>query len=177
MNGHSELSSPNQQRLTTLHIESLYECYWSKVYQKCLSITKNPDQAQDYTQDIFLILFDKISTFQGKAHITTWLYTITCNYCFDRLKQSRRVSMEPLTDNFVENVSESSGNSFDEQLAWRLYEQLPPTEKQLLALKYQQQLSLKELSEELNVSVAALKMRLLRSRQQLRLAYQVQLDW
>lgn len=65
------------------YFESLYSRYCDKVYRKCLSFSKDPARAEDYTHDVFLRLIMKIGSFREEAKFSTWLYSVTYNYCMD----------------------------------------------------------------------------------------------
>lgn len=58
----------------------LYERYVQKVYQKCLTMTGDTEEARDHTQDIFLKVLSKFGDFQQRSKASTWLYSITHNY-------------------------------------------------------------------------------------------------
>ena len=59
--------------------DALYKRYVGKVYKRCLSMTKDSEQAQDFTQDIFLKVFSKLEAFQQRSTFSTWLYSIAYN--------------------------------------------------------------------------------------------------
>ena len=76
--------------------EELYNRYVGKVYNRCLSMTKDTEKAQDYTHDIFIRTFDRLDRFQEKSTFSTWLYSISFNYCLDQIKVTRRLPMSNL---------------------------------------------------------------------------------
>jgi len=55
----------------------LYIRYSSKVFEKCNSLLKDPMLAQEFVQDIFCKVFEKLSDFRGESNFSTWLYSIT----------------------------------------------------------------------------------------------------
>ncbi|MBZ5532355.1 MAG: sigma-70 family RNA polymerase sigma factor [Acidobacteriia bacterium] len=57
----------------------LYEKYRTYVYSLCLRMTHDPALAEDLTQDIFLHVWRKISSFKGTALFRTWLYRVAAN--------------------------------------------------------------------------------------------------
>ena len=59
--------------------EQLYWRHHRRVFGICVRMTKNADEAEDVTQQIFLNLFKKIGTFRGDSAFSTWLYRITVN--------------------------------------------------------------------------------------------------
>ncbi|HEX2329656.1 MAG TPA: RNA polymerase sigma factor [Candidatus Angelobacter sp.] len=57
----------------------IYEKYRSYVYSICLRMTHDPSLAEDLTQDVFLHVWRKISSFKGQSLFRTWLYRVTAN--------------------------------------------------------------------------------------------------
>ncbi|MBD2701809.1 RNA polymerase sigma factor [Spirosoma sp. BT702] len=150
--------------------ESLYSQYVSKVYQKCLTMTKDSDVAQDYTQDIFVKVFSKMDKFENKSTVATWIYSITHNYCLDQIRLNKRLPSETLTYELADNIegTDNQESASDQlHLLDSVLGQLPVEEVQLLKLKYEQNLSIAELSDHYQIKESAIKMRLKRSRDKL----------
>ena len=78
----------------TLLFEVLYDRFAQLVYNKCLGFSKSTDEAQDLTQDIFLKLFVKLSTFKGKSKFSTWLYAFTYNHCVNYVNRNTAKKIE-----------------------------------------------------------------------------------
>jgi len=68
----------------------LYHRYYKKVYHRCLSFTKDPDEAFDLAQEALMKAFDKLYTFRGDSAFSTWLYTITTRHCLAVGKRKTR---------------------------------------------------------------------------------------
>src|SRR6266853_5182877 len=69
--------------------EQLYRRYSGRVYALCLRIVKNDSEAEDLTQEAFLLLFRKIHTFRGEARFSTWLHRLTVNLVLMGLRKKR----------------------------------------------------------------------------------------
>lgn len=157
------------------YFERLYERYCDKVYRKCLSFTKDPVRAEDFTHDIFLKLIVKLGGFREQAKFSTWLYSITYNYCTDQVRspQSRReVYMEEGWDRFEDETDDMA--EIAEMEAKRLQlamNQLSPDEQALLLMKYQDDISIREIATLNGLTESAVKMRLKRLREKLRRYY------
>jgi RNA polymerase sigma-70 factor (ECF subfamily) len=52
----------------------LFHAHKARIYSICLRMTNNTAQAEDLTQDAFLQVFRKLSTFKGNSALSTWLY-------------------------------------------------------------------------------------------------------
>lgn len=158
------------------YFERLYERYCDKVYRKCLSFTKDPVQAEDLTHDIFLKLVIKLGGFKEKAKFSTWLYSITYNHCTDHMRSPQRrteVYMDEGWDRFDMGADDGLAElaELEAQKLKRAMEQLDPAEQSLLLMKYQDNISIREIAELNGITESAVKMRLKRTRDKLRKHY------
>lgn len=159
-----------------LYFEELYERYSGRVYRKCLSFVKDEAKAEDFTHDIFLKLIFKLSSYNENARFSTWLYSITYNYCMDQLRINKKRA-EVYADESLEVADDTDLNTMFEEpdveirRLKKAMERLTTEEKSILMMKYQDDLSIREISDVFNITESATKMRLLRSREKLRSKY------
>lgn len=73
--------------------EVLVQRHANRVYNLCLRILGDPEEAADASQDAFLAALRKLNTFRGDAAFTTWLHRVTVNACYDSLRRKRRRPM------------------------------------------------------------------------------------
>jgi RNA polymerase sigma-70 factor (ECF subfamily) len=73
--------------------EELVARHSTRVYNLCLRILGDPDEAADAAQDTFLSALRKLHSFRGEAAFTTWLHRVTVNACYDSLRRKRRRPM------------------------------------------------------------------------------------
>jgi len=78
---------------------TLFRAHKARIYSICLRMTNNTAQAEDLTQDAFLQVFRKLSTFKGNSALSTWLYRIAVNTTNDwrREKLTDAIAHEELT--------------------------------------------------------------------------------
>jgi RNA polymerase sigma-70 factor (ECF subfamily) len=150
----------------------LYNRYYSKVYAKCFSFSRNGDDAFDMTQEILVKAICNVNSYGGKSKFSTWLYAIATNYCITYIKKKRRQYHEDIVaaqqilaewmdqEDYKERQKrEALEANLDEYLMM-----LSEEERLILVLKYRQNYSVKELQNEFDLSASAVKMRLLRAR-------------
>ncbi len=156
-----------------LYFEQLYDRYSDKVYRKCLSFVKDDAKAEDFTHDIFLKLVLNLSSYKETAKFSTWLYSVTYNYCIDQTRISKKYSEVGLDENFdlPDDDDDSEMAELEAQQLNKAMKQILPEEKSILMMKYQDDLSIKEISDSLDISESAVKMRLLRAKEKLRKVY------
>lgn len=68
------------------------------VFAVCLRVLGDREAALDVTQDVFLTVFRKADRYRGDAAVTTWLYRVAMNACYDHLRKRRRRPAEPLPE-------------------------------------------------------------------------------
>lgn len=151
--------------------ESLYNRYVGKVYKQCFSITKDSEQAQDFTHDIFIRVFARLDSFQGRSAFSTWLYSVSYNYCLDQLKRSKRLNTTQLTDDIdycYTSTDEAEKVDYELQRLSMVMKKISPQEATVLKMKYQEGLPVSQIGLALNLKESAVKMRLKRSRSKVR---------
>ncbi|WJJ95178.1 RNA polymerase sigma factor [Algibacter luteus] len=157
----------------TLLFETLYDRFARLVYNKCYGFAKDEDEAKDLTQDVFLKLFVKLASFKGKSKFSTWLYAFTYNHCVNYVTRNTAKKFEKQSVDYtdLENLSEEEDdNSFLSMKVDKLkvaLELISPQEKMILLLKYQDNLSIKEIESALGIGESAVKMRIKRAKDKL----------
>ena len=160
----------------------LVKRYDRNVFRIAQHITHNEEDAQDVVQDAFLKAYQNLEQFQGNSKFYTWLVRIAVNEALMKLRRRR-------TDKTVsidEDVETEEGSMPREVADWspnpeQLYGQselsdilkktiqgLPPGFRTVFVLRDVEGLSTEETAEMLNLSIPAVKSRLLRARLQLR---------
>ncbi|MGB5418649.1 RNA polymerase sigma factor [Algibacter sp.] len=148
----------------------LYERFAHLVYNKCYGFTKTKVEAQDLAQDVFIKLYQKLSSFSGKSKFSTWLYAFTYNLCVDYVNKNvlQKVHSDDLEpedyDHINIEVEDYSLFQLKEDTLKKALEIIAPEDKMILLLKYQDDFPLKSIKEILNISESAVKMRLKRAK-------------
>jgi len=160
----------------TMLFEVLYDRFAHMVYNKCYGFANGEDEAKDLTQDIFLRVFVKLGSFKGNSKFSTWLYAFTYNHCVNYVTRNtaKKIEKKSVSSESVDiqNIGEDidSTREFESMRVEKLkkvMELISPDEKMILLLKYQDNLSIKELSDALDIGESAVKMRLKRAKEKL----------
>lgn len=59
--------------------EELFKLHHRRVYALCLRMTRNPEEAEDLSQEVFVLVYRKLNSFRGESTFTTWLHRMTVN--------------------------------------------------------------------------------------------------
>jgi RNA polymerase sigma-70 factor (ECF subfamily) len=76
--------------ITIPTFESLYQTYYTPIYQRVLRIVRNPHDAEDVTQETFLKVLEALPTFdssRGSGSVVGWLYTIAVRTAIDATRR------------------------------------------------------------------------------------------
>ena len=150
----------------------LVDRYQDSLAQYATQMTGSPDDAADVIQESFVRAFRFLRRCDNPANFKGWLFRIVSNQCKSHLSRHARrktttmddMAALPAPDDPARDVAaeEMRGQ------VQRALEELPPDQREVLVLKYVQDRNLTEMAELLEVSIPALKMRLLRARTALR---------
>jgi len=161
--------------------DALFRQYFQKVFRQATHLLGNAAEAEEVVQEVFLAVYEKAHTFRGEAAFTTWLYRLTTNATFSRLRRRQRsheVAIEdylpqfqpdghhlvrPVVD-WSANLEERLADAQLQQLLRQAIELLQPLDKAVLVLSDFEDLSNKEIGEALGLTVLAVKARLHRAR-------------
>lgn len=147
----------------------LYRRYSGKVYGKCISLLREEHLARDAAQDIFMKIFLNLGQFAEQAKFSTWVYSITYNYCIDVIRKKKKIGdifsddMERLPDTIDEVHDEALLTMRSDRLRVVL-ETIPIGDKTILLMKYQDDLQIKEIAAMLGKTESAIKMKIKRAK-------------
>ena len=156
---------------------TLFEKYKRSVYSLCLRMTRASADAEDLTQDVFLLLFRKISLFRGESAFSTWLYRLVINAVLARLRKQDMKSVSLEQEAYPDGESLQAGiGAPDPRLRYyidrlnleRAIASLPPTYRAVFALYVEQGYEHSEIAKLMNCSVGNSKAQLHKARRKLR---------
>ncbi|MFI5273711.1 MAG: RNA polymerase sigma factor [Ktedonobacterales bacterium] len=157
----------------------LVRLHQRQVYTLALRMLRNPEDATEATQEVFLAAWQGLSGFRGDARFATWLYRIAYNYCLKLAERQRRdasVRAELATESARTRTPEgalSARMASDAEAAMREtvrgeIANLPAKYRAVLVLRHLQELSYEEMAEVMRVPIGTVKTQLFRARALLR---------
>ena len=158
--------------------EELLLLHQKKVYNLCLRMSANPDDALDLSQKAFLRAWRSLGQYQFEASFSTWLFRLTSNICIDFLRRKKRRQETSLTESYDDSdegaeLSVPDAQPGPEQQAMtnetkielaRAMEQLSPEHREILQLRVIEDLQYEQIADILGVRVGTVKSRLARAR-------------
>ena len=160
--------------------DKIVERYQRKIYALSFNITRNQMDAEDVAQDVLLSIFRKIDTFQGKSAFSSWVYRITLNATYMKLRSKKKDKYVSLDEEYP--AFNKSGYMFEKPFDWstsaesllfsnetkemigKAVNLLPEKERVVFILRDVNGLSTEKAGEILGLSVPAVKSMLHRAR-------------
>jgi len=187
----STVSGPVTEELSLVHaakagdlgaFEELVKRYDRNVFRIARHITQSREDAEDVVQDAFLKAFQNLKNFQENSKFYTWLVRIAVNEALMRLRRRRTGQMVSLDEDIqteddtmpreVADWSPNPAQLYDQgelrEILQRTIQGLPTGFRTVFVLRDVEGLSTEETAAALNLSIPAVKSRLLRARLQLR---------
>lgn len=161
----SYLSSRDQR-----YFQTLYRRYSTKIYSRCISLLKDEGLAQDAMQEIYLKIFLNLSKFGERAKFSTWVYSITYNYCIDIIRKKKKQTaifsdeMERAPD-LAEDIPDYALLEMEIGRLKVVLDEIPVGDKAVLLMKYQDDLQIRDIAEALDKTESAIKMKIKRAKE------------
>ncbi|MBM4776727.1 MAG: sigma-70 family RNA polymerase sigma factor [Archangiaceae bacterium] len=160
--------------------ETLVRLHQDRVYDFCVRMLNDREEAFDLTQEIFLSIHQNVDKFRADAKLTTWIFRISRNHCLNRLKYLKRRGRgrsEEFGEVNEKAISESMGGSSqpddlvvkqrERQLVHQAIEELDEEQRSLVVLRDVEGLSYDEIMEITELPEGTVKSRLHRAREKL----------
>lgn len=158
---------------------NLVEAHQQFVYNLALRSLGDPEEAQDIAQEAFVRAWQGLPRFRGQSQFRTWLYRIVTNLCYNRLPRLRSELTALSEDQVLDIPAESQPDPLscleDAEQRTFLHQQieaLPESQRLLVSLRFQQDLSYAEIAEVVSMPIGTVKTGLFRARERLRQALQ-----
>jgi RNA polymerase sigma-70 factor (ECF subfamily) len=154
----------------------LIEAYQGPVYNLAYRMLGNRGEAEEAAQEAFIRAFTKLDSYDPQRKFSTWMLSITSNYCIDLLRKRRALLLSldhplpphpALMSDRADGPEAQAVDSEREAMVQGLLQELQEDYRQAVVLRYWYDLSYEEIAEVMDTSVSAIKSRLFRARRQL----------
>ncbi len=161
----------------------LVENYQQMVINTCNSLLHNIEDAEDVAQEVFVEVYRSIDNFRAEARLSTWLYRISVNKSLNHIRGQKInkwisgigqvfSSNEPVVNTLTDNPENEPQRSMEQKeravILNRAIDGLPENQRIAFTLSQYEDLSYKEISAVMDVSVSSVESLLFRARRNLR---------
>ncbi len=138
--------------------EEIYREYHGKVFGYICTKINNSHDAEDLTSEVFLKVYEKLDTFdETKASLSTWIYTITRNALTDYFRTRKMFAEIPETIEDEASMEDEACNAEMLETLTNALETLDERERDIIILRYYSGKTLKEISSNMGISYAYVK--------------------
>jgi RNA polymerase sigma factor (sigma-70 family) len=161
-------------------LREIFEQYQHLVFNLCLHYLQNKQDAEEATQDVFVKIHTKLSSFEGKSSLKTWVYRITVNHCLDLLRARKRQNRLSYITHLFFGKTETPlelpqfdhpgvllEDQEDLENLFEKINQLPENQRTALILRYLDDLPPPEIAHIMGLSLKAVESLLQRAKQNL----------
>jgi RNA polymerase sigma-70 factor (ECF subfamily) len=160
-----------------LDFDLLVRQHQRRVYRVLLGMVRDPDLADNLTQDCFVRAYEKRASFRGEASVGTWLVSIAINLARDHGRSRRagfwrRLFSAPAEEQeaALETVADLGASPERSLIArqelgrvWQLVEELPQRQREVFLLRFAEEMPLEEISLALGMQSGTVKAHLFRA--------------
>jgi RNA polymerase sigma-70 factor (ECF subfamily) len=162
-------------------IQFLVNKYHKQVITTAFHFVHDMDDAEDLAQDVCIEILESIGKFKRSSSLSTWIYRVTVNKSLNFVRKNKRKQLVKQFETFFHKADGNSGtiisepsapdNSYDNNERKRILDtainSLPENQKTAFILSKYEELSYKEITEIMNLSLASVESLLQRARQNL----------
>lgn len=152
------------QRADSAAFEALYRMHVGKIYGLCLRMTGNVAEAEDCTQDAFILAWTKLDKFRGQSAFGTWMHSVAVNAVLGRMRKTKRERDRLQAVSDVVPVPDSTGDSSSLQDLEAAMKRLPSGARHVFVLHAVYGYSHIETGDMLGIAVGTSKAQLHRAK-------------
>lgn len=152
--------------------EDVYKTSAGFVYNVAFRIVNNKEDAQEVTQEVFIIIYNKLKSFRFESSFKTWAYRITANCAINFAKRYGRVKTVPYEEALGAGATASAveapmDRDHQSKLVEDLLKEINPDQRACVVLRNIEGLSYQQIAQALNININTVRSRLKRAREKL----------
>ena len=152
------------QKGDTESMNRLFDRYYDAVYSYCYRHVKHRETAQDLTQEVFLRVCRTLGDYRHYGKFENFLYVIAGNLCKDHYKKRLTYSLDELE---VSETETGFARSEDQIVMEQAITALPELEREIVYLRFYQDLKIKDIAKILDLGLSTTKYHLKKAQEQL----------
>ncbi|MBK8785060.1 MAG: RNA polymerase sigma factor [Chitinophagaceae bacterium] len=161
----------------------LIKKYETNVFRAAIGFLHNKQDAEEITQDVFVKVYQSLSSFKGKAAFSTWLYRITVNTSLNYLRKKKRrgfwiglsdLLQIPSKDKQTETIITERSEKIIIQHA---IDKLPEKQRLAFVLSRYEELPQRQVAEIMKITEGAVEQLILRAKSNLKKKFEKELEW
>ncbi|HMK30239.1 MAG TPA: sigma-70 family RNA polymerase sigma factor [Terriglobales bacterium] len=171
-------AAPDAKSLAEQDFDQIVRLHQRRIYRILLFLLKDPDAAENLTQECFLRAYQKRSSFRGEAAVETWLTRIAINLARDYFRSKRhgfwqklfsrddRGELRDIAEQIPDGRVSAEGELLERErvaAVWRAADRLSPQQREVFLLRFVEEMSLREIAATLQIELGTVKSHLSRA--------------
>lgn len=136
-----------------MNFDEIFEEYFDRIYYKVLGAVKNPEDAEDISQEVFISVYKNLDKFREESNLYTWIYKIAINKIYDFFRK-RKVELDINEEILSIDTGESSETAI---LLEEKLQSIGEREREIVVLKDIYGYKLKEIAEMKGINISTIK--------------------
>lgn len=136
-----------------MDFDEIFEEYFDRIYYKVLGVVKNPEDAEDISQEVFMSVYKNLKNFRSESNIYTWIYKIAINKIYDFFRK-RKIELD-INEEIL--MLEDSTNIETPIFLEEKLGLISSKEREIVILKDIYGYKLKEIAEMKNINISTIK--------------------
>lgn len=120
-----------------MEFEEIYKSYWQRIFRLCMGYVNDYHQAQDLTQETFVIVWKQLPKFRNESGIGTWIFRIATNNCLRQISKEKRFSQKTTNIEFLIDLRDEIQPDIEPQiqLLYKSISELPEIDRIIISLE------------------------------------------
>lgn len=136
-----------------MDFDEIFEEYFDRIYYKVLGAVKNPEDAEDISQEVFISVYKNLDKFREESNLYTWIYKIAINKIYDFFRK-RKVELDINEEILSIDTGENSETAI---LLEEKLQSIGEREREIVVLKDIYGYKLKEIAEMKGINISTIK--------------------
>jgi RNA polymerase sigma-70 factor (ECF subfamily) len=136
-----------------MDFDKIFDTYFERVYNKILGMVKNPEDAEDIAQEVFVSVYKNLKKFRKESGIYTWVYRIAINKTYDFFRKNKATF--ELNEEILE--IEADSNVHTNMILEENLKKIEPREREIILLKDIYGYKFREISKLKNINLSTVK--------------------
>ena len=156
--------------------ESLIRRHERRIFFLGLKFHKNYEDAEDFTQEVFLKAYEKLETFSKNVPFSAWLYKIGYNHGINRISRKQTMELAEETAELIPDLTESPEGKLERKeergVVRRILERLPDMYNTVIKMRFFDGLTYAEISEIIGKPINTIKSHIFRAKEMVKQAFE-----
>lgn len=155
----------NQAPAKSIMFEEIYSKYWDKMLLcVCMKYTKDRNKAEDYCQNGFIKVYNKLHTYSESGSLEGWISRIIRNNIIDEIRREREITCLSSYEECLSAPDEEYEEPYNVEMIYNVLDKLPKSSRQAFDMFYMDGLKHEQIAKKLGITESTSKTNLMKAK-------------